>query len=224
MSKVSDAVSFLQKEASDTKKEIHILHGERGNTRRELEVVQQVTAECRAEINIINEKMVELYPLKEEVKAQKRSIERLNSDLMAQATMLSDHVSKNKKEMHDLRDMHRATETKLEELKKYVDSFGENLMLTSSQITVASNAGFAGKTMVLQDVLQKISGMLGELETNVTSQGVKINTNEEILQTKADQSIVFEVEAVTRKMEEVEKTLKKEEEQGVSVSDAPISQ
>jgi hypothetical protein len=71
---------------------------------------------------------------------------------------------------------------------------------------------------VLQDVLQKISGMLGELETNVTSQGVKINTNEEILQTKADQSIVFEVEAVTRKMEEVEKTLKKEEEQGVSVS------
>jgi adenosine deaminase len=188
-------------------------------TRREIEIIQKVTAESRIEINVINEKLGELYPLKEEVKAQKKTIERFSSDMMAQSTMISDYMTKSKKELAKVEEKRLETEAKMDDLKTYVDNFGENLMLSAAQITVSSSAGFAAKPLSLHEILKQVHASMLETQTTMIAHGGQIQANEEMIKTKADESIVFEMEVVSKKMEDVEKHVRKEDEQGVSVSD-----
>jgi hypothetical protein len=112
----------------------------------------------------------------------------------------------------------RDTQFQLKELKDYVDHFADNLVLSSGQITVETDAGFNVKPMSLTETLKGARGALTDLETGAEKTGEKIEQIVTDLDTKAPDTVLFNVSTLERKVSTIEVHLRKEEEQGIGVS------
>jgi hypothetical protein len=113
----------------------------------------------------------------------------------------------------------RDTQFQLKELKDYVDHFADNLVLSSGQITVETDAGFNVKPMSLTETLKGARGTLTELETGAEKTTEKIEQIVTDLDTKAPDTVLFNVSTLERKVSTIEVHLRKEEEQGIGVSE-----
>jgi hypothetical protein len=111
-----------------------------------------------------------------------------------------------------------AFETK--ELRHIVDHFGDNLILSSNQITVESTVGFSKRPMSLFDVLKYCQRDLEDINTSVKNHEGRIGENTEAITTKADATVAFAVQTLDKDVLAIKNHLKQEEDQGVSVSDS----
>lgn len=109
-----------------------------------------------------------------------------------------------------------AFETK--ELKHTVDHFGDNLILSSTQITVESTAGFSKRPQSLLDVLKTCQTSMSTAERTLAEHTAKITENTDAIVTKADATVAFAVQTLDKDVLAIKNHLKKEEDQGISVS------
>ena len=110
------------------------------------------------------------------------------------------------------------TQFQLKELKDYVDHFADNLVLSSGQITVEVDAGFSAKPVSLTETLQLARTSLTEIETGAEKTEEKIEKIFTDLDSKAPDTVLFNVSTLERKVSTIEVHLRKEEEQGIGVS------
>ena len=113
--------------------------------------------------------------------------------------------------------MNKETQFLLKELKEYVDHFGDNLILASTQITVESKVGFADRPLSLQDVLKMVNKNITTMGGTLKEHTSQITESSEIISTKADATVGMLVESLDHKIAAIEHHLKQEEEHGVSV-------
>ena len=83
------------------------------------------------------------------------------------------------------------TDRETKELRHYVDHFGDNLTLSSSQIIVESTAGISKKPMSLLDVCAGFNSNFINNADMLEKHGVSISAAEEAIETKADASLMF---------------------------------
>ena len=110
------------------------------------------------------------------------------------------------------------TEFETKALRHYVDHFGDNLTLSSSQIIVESTAGISKKPMSLLDVCTQFNSKFVNIGENLDQHETKIKSNLEAIETKADASLAFDVQAVSEELGVIKELLKREEDQGINVS------
>lgn len=119
----------------------------------------------------------------------------------------------------DTKTKETAFETK--ELKHTVDHFGDNLILSSTQITVESTAGFSKRPQSLLDVLKTCQQNLTSMDRTLNEHTSKITENTDAIITKADATVAFAVQTLDKDVLAIKNHLKKEEDQGISVSIIP---
>jgi len=109
------------------------------------------------------------------------------------------------------------TQFQLKELKDYVDHFADNLVLSSGQITVEVDSGFSVKPVSLTETLKLARTTLTEIETGAERTTEQIEQINQDLETKAPDTVLFNVNTLERKVSTIEVHLRKEEEQGIGV-------
>ena len=110
------------------------------------------------------------------------------------------------------------TQFETKELRHIVDHFGDNLILSATQITVDSSAGFSKRPQALLDVLKTCHGNMISAEKALAEHGGRIAENAEAIATKADATVAFAVQTLDKDVLAIKTHLKKEEDQGISVS------
>jgi hypothetical protein len=124
-------------------------------------------------------------------------------------------MSDTTKVMTTLQDGFAETQFQLKEMKDYVDHFADNLVLNSQQITVDTYAGFSNKPATLTEILKLCHNNFEDIV------GVNNKQNEEItkmfgdLDTKAPDSVLFNIMTLEKKVGTIELHIQKEEEQGM---------
>jgi hypothetical protein len=69
----------------------------------------------------------------------------------------------------------------------------------------------------MQDVLKLLNKTVTSTEATVVNHTDLITKNTDVINTKADATVIIAVDSLTEKVEAIEKHLKKEEDQGISV-------
>lgn len=110
------------------------------------------------------------------------------------------------------------TQFQLTELKDYVDHFADNLIISSKQITVDPEIGFAPKPITLSETLTLCHKNFSDVEQGQQEMDAQIIKMQEELDAKAPDSILFNVSNLEKKVGTIELHLQKEEEQGIGVS------
>jgi hypothetical protein len=105
----------------------------------------------------------------------------------------------------------------LKELKEYVDHFGDNLVLSSSQITVESTIGFAKKPMNLSEILKQCNNQFLDIDAKAVEQNNHMDDLKKEIDTKAPDSVLFNIANAEKKISAIELHLHKEAEQGIAV-------
>lgn len=103
----------------------------------------------------------------------------------------------------------------LKEMKDYVDHFADNLVLNSQQITVDTYAGFSSKPITLTEVLRMCNGQFIDIAAISNKQDEKLVKVAADLDTKAPDTLVFNVSTLEKKVGTIELHIQKEEEQGI---------
>ena len=129
---------------------------------------------------------------------------------------VKDYFSNTDKTLAAMEVMNNETQFKLLELKDYVDHFGDNLVLASTQITVESKVGFSTRPMNLQDVLKMVNKIITNTSTTVSEHTTQLDQNTAAISTKADATLGLTVNECQNKLEAIEAHLKQEEDQGIS--------
>jgi len=115
------------------------------------------------------------------------------------------------------------TQFQLKELKDYVDHFADNLVLSSGQITVEVDSGFSVKPVSLTETLKLARTTLTEIEAGAEKAEEKMEQMSQDLETKAPDTVLFNVNTLERKVSTIEVHLRKEEEQGIGVRVRPFT-
>ena len=105
----------------------------------------------------------------------------------------------------------------LRELKDYVEHFGDNIVLASSQVTVESSAGYSERPISLLEVLKRCNTNITSLTSTCDDQEIKMSETKRVIDTKADNDCLFDIRTLEKKVGGIEQHLKREEEQGISV-------
>lgn len=127
-------------------------------------------------------------------------------------------MSESTKSMTDLQDGFKETQFQLREMKDYVDHFADNLVLNSQQITVDTYAGFSSKPITLTEVLKMCNTNFEDVTTVNNTQNEQITKIFNDLETKAPDSVLFNITTLEKKVGTIELHIQKEEEQGMGVS------
>ncbi|RYH24333.1 hypothetical protein EON65_16890 [archaeon] len=107
------------------------------------------------------------------------------------------------------------TQFQLKEMKDYVDHFADNLVLNSQQIMVDSYAGFANRPLNLTEIMRMCRSSLDEINNTDKVQSEKIAKAFAELDTKAPDSVLFNIATLEKKVGTIELHIQKEEEQGM---------
>eukprot|EP01038_Epipyxis_sp_PR26KG_P013998 gene13998-18774_t len=212
---LSHSVTLLDQETKANKRQLHILNDE--NERNKTDVINlfKLSAEFRKEMDELSQKVTDLYILKKQMNEQKEYVEQLTSKFNKFNGEVTEFISATSGSMETLQTNFSATDSLVKELKEYVDHFGDNLVLSSTQITVESSAGFAPKPMNLFEILKNCNVQFGSIEQKAIAQSEEMAKMSEEIQTKAPDSILFNVAVAEKKIQTIEVHLQKEEEQGI---------
>lgn len=120
--------------------------------------------------------------------------------------------------MSNLKTAMAETQFIVKELKQYVDHFGDNLILSSSQITVDPQLGFSSKPISLSDTLKQCSNNFRNLTEKSEGHEENIVKMLKDIDTKAPDSVLVNVHTLEKKVHTIEVHLQKEEEIGIGVT------
>lgn len=124
-------------------------------------------------------------------------------------------MDNNNKNIANMQETCDKTVFQLKEMKDYVDHFADNIVLNSQQITVDTYAGFSSKPITLTEVLKMCNGQFVDITGINTRQDEQITKIVADLDTKAPDTIVFNVSTLEKKVGTIELHIQKEEEQGI---------
>lgn len=177
--------------------------------------------EVRTELDGIQTKLLEINDLRTLIKEQRTNFDDLSTNYQQfkvktnqNHTQVVDDVKAIEKQSND-------TSFETKELRHIVDHFGDNLILSSNQITVESTVGFSKRPMSLFDVLKYCQRDLTDINGAVKSHEARLLENTEAIATKADATVAFAVQTLDKDVLAIKNHLKQEEDQGISVSYSP---
>jgi 2-phospho-L-lactate guanylyltransferase (CobY/MobA/RfbA family) len=100
-----------------------------------------------------------------------------------------------------------------------IEETSETLVLPSSQVTVdiPSSSGVL-EAVKLQDVILEYNAVLQVTKKTLQEHLLQITTNKEDISMKAEASVTYDIDSLNTRLKAAETQLKKDSEQGVSVS------
>ena len=212
---VTNIVTSLAAEAGDNRRLLQNIQDENKKQRVDIDKLYALADEQRLEMKELGEKVTELYALKSEVKQAKEAHEDLLRRFEKHTSAFDEYSSHTDRTITALDAKADDTIFKLKELKDYVEHFADNLILPSSQITVEAAAGFGSRPMPLLEVLKTQNTQNLDSNTTLKTHSDLIKESQDKIETKADDSLVHEVNGISRKVTAIENHILKEEEQGV---------
>jgi len=181
--------------------------------------IEEISGRCdtfRTELDQINNTLTDVYKLKQEMREQKFALEDLTGKFKAHVAEIDEFLQATETKLSGMDALNKETQFKLTELKEYVDHFGDNLILSSSQITVESAIGFSARPTALRDVLKTINKGMASTNETLEDYETRISENTDTVATKADATLVTDVLQINTRVQTIEAHLKKEEETGIS--------
>ena len=109
------------------------------------------------------------------------------------------------------------TQFMVREVKEYVEHFGDNIVLSSSQIMVDASIGFSAKPINLSETLKLCNGQFNDLDSKTRLHDLNIEKIVEDVENKAPDSVMVNIDTLEKKVRTIEIHLQKEEEQGIGV-------
>lgn len=212
---VTNIVTSLAAEAGDNRRLLQNIQDENKKQRVDIDKLYALSDEQRLEMKELGEKVTELYALKSEVKQAKEAHEDLLRRFEKHTGEFEEYSSHTDRTITALDAKADDTIFKLKELKDFVEHFADNLILPSSQITVEAAAGFGSRPMPLLEVLKTQNTQNLDSNSTLKTHGDLIKESQDKIETKADDSLVHEVNGISRKVTAIENHILKEEEQGV---------
>ncbi len=212
---VTQIVTSLAAEAGDNRRLLQNIQDENKKQREDIDKLYTLNNDQKLQIKELGDKVTELYALKSEVKRNKEEHDDLARRFDKHHAAFEEYSSLTDRTIKALDNKADDTIFKLKELKDYVEHFADNLILPSSQITVEASSGFSSRPMPLLEVLKTQNNFnLSQEELN-KSHGEQIKLSQDKIETKADDSLVHDVNGISRKVTAIENHILKEEEQGV---------
>lgn len=227
----TDMIRQLRAEYNSTRSSVHHLlrlTESQGNDIRDLQsdmtkakedivVLEASSAEFKSELDRIKETLGEISNIKREMQMQRESIQDINNNIAGYKVEVKENFDSVDRSLQAMDSMNRETQFILKELREYVEHFGDNLILASTQITVESKVGFADRPMSLQDILKMLNKSLNGMGTTLTEHTNQICDNTATILTKADATIAVQVTDVEKRVDGIEYHLKQEAESGINV-------
>lgn len=127
-------------------------------------------------------------------------------------------VAETSKTVNSLQTLCNETQFQLKEIKDYVDHFGDNLILNSQQIIVDTHTGFSNRPVTLTEVLRICRGNFDDITQVDKTQDERLEKAFAEIDSKAPDSILFNIATLEKKVGTIELHIQKEEEQGLGVS------
>lgn len=149
------------------------------------------------------------------IQDQQQFVETISNKFNQFSTEVVEYMDKNDKNISTVQVTCDKTVFQLKEMKEYVDHFADNLVLNSQQITVDTYAGFSSKPITLTEVLRMCNGQFVDITGINSRQDEQITKLFGDLDTKAPDTIVFNVSTLEKKVGTIELHIQKEEEQGI---------
>ena len=209
---VSSLVTLTDKHS----KYIEVLQKTSEEEKLKVQALETKTTRMDDEIQTIKDTLGELANIKKEQKVLKSTLTEIQANMKAQKLEIKESFESVDSSLFAMDNMNKETQSLLKELKEYVDHFGDNLILASTQITVESKVGFSDRPMTLQDVLKLLKKDFGKMEFAQEDQRNKIQDNTDAILTKADATVQLEVNTLNEKVSAIEDHLKAEAEEGLS--------
>ncbi len=212
---VTQIVTSLAAEAGDNRRLLQNIQDENKKQREDIDKLYALNNDQKLQIKELGEKVTELYALKSEVKRNKEEHDDLARKFDKHHANYEEYTALTDRTIKALDNKADDTIFKLKELKDFVEHFADNLILPSSQMTVEAAAGFGSRPKPLLEVLKTQNTLnLSQEELN-KSHGDQIKSSQDKIETKADDSLVHDVNGISRKVTAIENHILKEEEQGV---------
>ena len=174
------------------------------------------TSKMQQEIEQIKETLGELSNIKKEQRYLRQTLADITANITQTKLQIKESFEAVDSSLYAMDVMNKETQSLLIQLKEYVDHFGDNLILASTQITVESKVGFSDRPMSLQDVLKLVNKQNSKIEFNIEDHNNRINENADVISTKADGTVQLEVNILDGKVSAIEDHLQKEADEGVS--------
>jgi len=213
MKKVS---AELKSQAAENQRMMVELNYSVKDNRKDITELFSNVGALRTELDGVQTKLLEINELRGLIKEQRTNFEDLSNNYQQfkvktnqNHVQVVDDVKCIEKQSNDT-----AFETK--ELRHIVDHFGDNLILSSNQITVESTVGFSKRPMSLYDVMKYCQRDLEDLNTAKKNHEARIVENTEAITTKADATVAFAVQTLDKDVLAIKNHLKQEEDQGIS--------
>lgn len=208
-------VTQLANEASENKRVIQNLQDDNKKIRTDLENLYRISDEFRTEMTAMGEKVDELYVLKAQMKEFRAFVDDFHHRYEKHVEENTEEQALQNRSLTALDNKANDTIFQLKELKDYVEHFGDNLVLPSSQITVEASAGFDTKPKQLLEVLKMSNDRMLDAQDLLKVHTGQIKSNKDEIETKADEGVIHEVKGLQRKVAAIENHILKDEEQGV---------
>jgi hypothetical protein len=181
----------------------------------DIQTLFRLSTEFRQEMDELSQKVAELYVLKKQMADQKEFVDELATKFQFFSDEVSTYMTQNTAQVDRLQKSNDDTVFQLKEMKDYVDHFADNLILNSQQIMVDVQAGFGTKPTSLTEVLKTCNSNFYDIDEINTKQDEQITKIFADLDTKAPDSVLFNISTLEKKVATIELHIKKEEEQGM---------
>lgn len=170
----------------------------------------------RSEVNDLASKINEIDGLKAVVEEQKQLVTDTVSSFNVFKTNANNYFDDNTIKVNELEAKTTEIDFKVKETRHIVDHFGDSLVLSSTQITVESSVGFSKRPMTLYDILKDVNNNSIETEKSLAYQIQRMNETAVALDSKADITILGQVQELDLALKGIQEFLKKEEDQGIN--------
>jgi chromosome segregation ATPase len=215
---VAALVGHIANEAADNKRQLKLIDETVTKNKSDIEELFNLLRGMRIEVDVIKKQVNELIVLKQEVQSQRDEMNEMKHKFEAHANNMVVYINKTTHAVAALDSKSNDVQLQLRELKDYVEHFGDNIVLASSQVTVESSAGYAERPISLLEVLKRCNLNINDLQSTCHDQEDKITANKDAINTKAGDECLFDIQTLQKKVSNIENHLKREEEQGISVS------
>lgn len=212
---LTSLVTQLANEATENKRVIQSLQDDNKKIHTDLENLYRLSDEFRTEMNEMGEKLSELYALKAQMKEFRAFVDDFHHRYEKHVEHTAEEQGQQNRSISALDARASDIDFRLKELKEFVDHFGDNLILPSSQVTVEASAGFDIRPKPLLEVLRLSNERMTDAADLLTTHSASLKTHKEEIDSKADESVIHEVKGIQRKISSIESHILKDEEQGV---------
>eukprot|EP01035_Chromulina_nebulosa_P021434 gene21434-27764_t len=144
-------VTAVHNDTKENEKQIKLLQAGHEKAKKDLSTLFRHISEFRKEMEELSEKVSELYVVKKHLAEQKQFIDGLHADFTKFSAEVNEFMVDTNSFVTNVKTAMTETQFIVKELKQYVDHFGDNLILSSSQITVDPQLGFSSKPISLSD-------------------------------------------------------------------------